>query len=1556
MTQETIQGFRLSPQQTRLWQLQESEEGQSYRVRSLIELEGELDSKILQAALENVVGQHEILRTSFQLLPGMTIPVQVIADEVAVSLQSYDLTQSSCSDQQERINQLFSEAGTAAVDYTQPSLLRTGLLKLSDSRHLLLISAPALCVDGPSLQRLVGQIASAYGALERGTEPAPIPAMQYADFAEWQNELSESSEAANALQHWQRNDSSAGFTARLVFEKSGQTPGLAAVAVAISKETIERIREFSETGHGRDARATFLLACWQTLLWRSSAAEEVTVGVAFEGRKFVELEEAVGLLSSYLPISAQFGADLSVTELMGRLSEQEKEAETLQEYLRPEQLAGGANGTPFCFEARNRAVDLREGDLTFSVARQDAHSERFKLKLVCECSDDAVAAELQYDTKLFAAEDMQMLAQRMATLIHAAANHPLTPLADLDVLGTAEQELLLVEFNNTKKDFPGGRCIHELFAVQVEQTPDRIAVVFEDGQLTFAELNSRANRLADRLQRLGVGPEARVGLCFERSLDLIVGLLGILKAGGAYVPLDPGLPKARLGFMLAEVGASVLVTRKELAEGLDDEVDHVVCMEEDEESFFPSPQVERGLGGEVGIRVDPTPQTPSPHAGKGRDNDPYDDSSNLSSGATDQNIAYIIFTSGSTGTPKGVAVEHRQLVNYVNAICEQLQLPDASTFATVSTIAADLGNTVLFPPLLSGGTLHLISEERATNADALADYCRRNPIDCLKIVPSHLSALLSATSPADLLPRRRLVLGGEACPKGLVEKVTTLAPDCGILNHYGPTEATVGATTHRVEGGDSEQPAETVPLGRPLKNTKVFILDRHLRPAPIGAPGELHIGGAGVARGYMQRPGATAEKFIPDQFSVEPGARLYRTGDLARYLADGRIEFLGRIDDQVKIHGFRIEPAEIELVLRQHPGVNEAVVMAREDQPGEKRLVAYVVPQDGTADRAELKTFLQGRLPEYMMPRAIVLLDSLPLTRNGKLDRQALPAPDRLRAGEGESTLPRNEVEETLAKIWSGVLGVEQLGIHDNFFELGGDSILSIQIIARANQAGLKLSPRQLFEHQSIAELAEVAGTVATAVAEQGVVTGAVPLTPVQARFFAQDHADLHHYNQAMLLEVEESLDARVLERALQQLVIHHDALRLQFKKTGQGWQQTIAPVSDGTDVSSISVELFSNRLLEERAAVLQASLNLESGPLTRVALFTNQAGKPARLLIVIHHLLVDGVSWGVLLEDLQTLYTQLDLSKKIELPAKTTSFKSWSEQLSTYARADVLLGEAPYWHSLGEASIARLPVDLANGSNTAASARTVTVSLNPRETLALLMEVPAAYRTQINEVLLTALARTLSQWTNHTSVLLDLEGHGREEILEGVDLSRTVGWFTTIFPVVLDLRGSQAISETLRLIKEQLRAIPNRGIGYGLLRYLSNDEEIVPNLGRQSPAELRFNYLGQTDRALPQASLFKPAAEATGPAQSPAAERGYLLNIIGAVTGGELRLEWTYSENIHRRETIERLAQGYLEELRTLIANSRSREAESFSPSDFPQANLSQKDLDKVLARLRRT
>ena len=1484
MSQELIQGYRLSPQQKGLWQQYESDHERPQFVRCLIEISGPLDEATLERAISNVVRDHEILRTSFQMLPGMTIPVQVISETAAVTISKSYLAQ--LSDLHERF-----EDPTWEINYSELPLFTAELFQLAEQSHFLLLTVPALCADETSLALLFTEIAQAY--VNQAESDAP-ETMQYADFAEWQNELLDSADAAIARQHW--NQAAAGEkNQRLPFEQPQVRANRLTNAIEFPPELITKLNSAAASNNN------LLLAAWQTVLLRSTTWQDVTIAIAASGRDFPELKSAIGTIESYLPVLLERQDAGSFNDLIARAEHEVQEARRLQPFFSTEEQR--ASQFPWAFASRELPDDIVSGDLRFSFVRQRAFNQPFKLKLTSEArGDQLLCAGIEYDQTLFSTEAIELLIERLSAIVEDVTRDPRKEIADLKIVGEREQKRLN-EFAGEAEQ-SSSECLHDLFAAQGAKTPNATALVYEHTDLTFRQLNERSNQVAHRLQKMGVGPDIPVGLCLDRSLELIVGLLGILKAGGAYVPLDPGLPLERLHGMLEDVGAEIVVTRHGLIEEAD--------------------------GFKKALYLDLT-------------EDDETMSSNPVTAVTGANLAYIIFTSGSTGKPKGVGVEHRQITSYLNAVGERIDLSPQSSYATVSTIAADLGNTVLFPPLLNGGCLHLISEERASNPDAFADYCGQNPIDCLKIVPSHLLALLSAAEPADLLPRKRLILGGEASSWTLVKRISELAPECRLLNHYGPTEATVGAATYDVKEPDAN--SDTLPLGRPLNNARTYILNEKIELLPIGVPGELCIGGTGVARGYVGRADATAEKFVPNPFAITPGERMYRTGDLARYQSDGRLEFLGRIDDQVKIHGYRIEPGEVAAVLQTNPSVAHAFVMAREDQPGDKRLVAYVVSADhSTPNGAELKTFLQGKLPEYMLPKSFVFLPSLPVTANGKIDKKALPTPDAVQATSKDRVAPRNEIETTLSKIWGSVLGIDELGVHDNFFELGGDSILSIQIIARANQAGLKLSPRQIFQHQTIAELAAVTGIVERVVGEQGIVTGPVPLTPVQARFFAQQQSELHYYNQAMLLDLEELIEVPVLEEAFGKLLAHHDALRLRFEPAAEDWRQF------NGEVTAPQVLLFEINELEEQSARLQASLDLQHGPLLRVALFRANEGDAGKLLIVIHHLAVDGVSWRLLLEDLQTLCSDL----RTELPAKTTSFKRWAEQLSAHAKSDELKAEFPYWRDLMKLPAASLPVDSEGRTNTAASAATVTVSLSPRETLALLMESPAAYRTQINEVLVTALADTIAEWTGDSSVLLDIEGHGREEIFPNIDLSRTVGWFTTIFPVMLDLRETQGIVNRLRVVKERLREVPNRGIGYGLLRYLSGNKEIVDILNSQPQAQVRFNYLGQTDRAASSHLLFKPAAESTGPNQSPNTERHYLLNVIGAVTGGQLRFEWTYSANIHRRETIERLAASYAARLRNLIVSARNVDATTLSPTDFPSAKLSREDLSKVLAKLR--
>lgn len=1545
----SIEGFEISPQQKRLWLLQQASDRQAYRVQCQVFVEGELKDSILELALQKVVAKHEILRTNLQTLKGMALPLQVVSSNSHVEIQYYNLHNLEVEQQKLKIEKIFQEQTCKYFDLENGFILDFFVAKISNTKHVLLIAISAFCADTISIHKFLSKIIDTYNACLHQKELADDP-LQYADISAWQNELLvEDTEIKREYWHKQNIDSLAIGklpSEKLLEEDPVFNPKF--ISTNLNPETVA-IAELAQQSSA--SVSTFLMACWQILLWRLTGGSEMAITLYCDGRNYEELKPALGLLAKYIPIRTNLLENSKFSEIWQQLDKTASDVYQSQETFSWEKIVGGEGNSrelsflPFAFDFAAQPTKYLADSISFSIQKQYSCIERFKVKLSCWHWGDSLAADLYYDASLFDEEDIERLAAQFKTLLASAIKNPETAIAQLEILSPRERQQLLVEFNHTKSDLPPDQSIVDRFEAQANSTPDNVAVIFVDAQsaasrrvnrqLTYQELNDKANKIAHRLASLGVQPEVIVALCVERSLDLAVGILGILKAGGAYLPLDPALPAEALTLRLQDAQAPVLLTQKQLVGKINVAQDRVqvVCLDADTTEDISS-------------------------------------DATLTS-ASSENLAYVIYTSGSTGQPKGVAVEHRQLLNYVSGILAKLNLPVGASFATVSTFAADLGNTAIFSALCTGGCWHIISQECAADPVALADYCHRHRIDCLKIVPSHLSALLTSKNAEQILPRQRLILGGEACNWELIEKVQQYAPDCQIFNHYGPTETTIGVLTYAVDV-PSQPKSATVPLGRPLANTQIYLLDKYKQPVPLGVPGEIYIGGDSVARGYLNQPEMTAERFIDNPFtSLRLGnfsqnlkfSRLYKTGDLARYLPNGEIEFLGRIDDQVKLHGFRIELGEIEAALSQHPEVQQAVVTVPEDDLGNKHLVAYVVSNVETHNSAslqnlksdELRSFLKQKLPEYMLPANFLQLKALPLTANGKVDRRSLPAPDTIKPEAATFVAPHTSVEKALTQIWSQILGIEQVGIHDNFFTLGGDSILSIQAIAKANQVGLRLTPKQIFEHQTIAQLAAIADTTPQIEFEQGLVTGSVPLTPIQHSFFEQNLPEPHHWNQSLLLELRQTLDPKLLQQAVQHLLEHHDALRLRFQPEANGWQAINAGSDKEApftwlDLSSISEEK-QKAVIEATSTQLQASLNLSNGPLMRVVLFNLGHNLPSRLLLVIHHLAVDGVSWRILLADLQTALEQLSRGEAIHLPPKTTSFKQWAELLQEHGRTKALHSELDYWRS--QQRQISLPVDYPGGANTIATARTVSVFLSEVKTQALLQEVPAAYQTQVNDVLLTALAQAFAGWTGQQLLLVNLEGHGREEIFPNMDLSRTVGWFTTLFPVLLNLGSADSPEDALKAIKEQLRHIPNRGIGYGVLRYLSGAHALAESLAAMPQAEICFNYLGQFDQALPQSSWLSLAPEPSGSTRSPLASRRHLLDLNGYVTGGQLRLDWTYSTLVHKEATVSRLAEEFINALRELITHCQSPSAKGYTPSDFPKSNLNQKDLDRLLAKI---
>ncbi|MEM9276299.1 MAG: amino acid adenylation domain-containing protein, partial [Cyanobacteria bacterium P01_F01_bin.143] len=1125
------------------------------------------------------------------------------------------------------------------------------------------------------------------------------------------------------------------------------------------------------------------------------------------------------------------------------------------------------------------------------------------------------------------------------------------------------------DWNQTHTDLPSKHCFYQLFENQVKQTPDNIAIETLRGEsLTYQELNQKANQLALYLRSVGVSLETKVGICLERSPELIICLLAVQKAGGTYIPLDPNYPQERLNYIVEDSQLTVLLTQTEYELSFRDLT--IINLDGGRKPYAPTAPSDPSASSAP-------PALPKPHP---------------------ENLAYIIYTSGSTGKPKGTMINHQGLVNYLTWAISKYSIATGNGFPVHSSISFDATITSLYTALLVGQKIILFPEEN--ELETLKDVLNSpNNYSAIKLTPAHLNAIARLSTDDKVVnPAQVFIIGGEALTRDAIAQWQKRAPQTKLINEYGPTEAVVGCCTYEIPQTGIFH--NQIPIGSPIANTQLYILDEYLQPVPIGIPGELYIGGRGVARGYLQQPELTAEKFIPNPFllSIEhsslnidhlsltsqslnisppsaasapsaplppcPSARLYKTGDRAKYLPDGTIEYLGRLDNQIKIRGYRIELGEIEAELTNHPDVQSALIIARDE-----RLIAYFIPRrcrdvacyvstTGSTDReydvSTLRSFLQNKLPSYMVPGNFVQLDRFPLTPNGKIDRAALPLPE-LETRKSQIIEPSTEKEQILVEIWQEVLNTDRIGIEDNFFELGGDSILSIQIIARARQAGLTFTPKQLFQYQTIAELAAIAVENKPIQAEQGLVTGKIPLTPIQHWFFEQELVDFNHYNQAILLEVTTDLNPDWLQAALKHLVSHHDALRIGFNYENSSW--TASNLESVEDPNFITVDLrkTKNEALEqsitETANKLQTSLDISQGKLVTGALFRLGNSRCDRLLLIIHHLVVDGISWRILLEDLAIAYKQLETKQSLQLPPKTTSYKSWGKTLEKYTQEIDIKSELDYW--LNKKKIASIPIDksASQETNTIASTKQISVSLDKVMTRSLLTEVPKTYKTNVEDILLTALVQSFYLWTNSKELLLDLENYGRGKIWENIDISRTVGWFTTIYPVRLQLDNFNQTGETIKSIKEQLRSYQDHGFNYSILKYLN--PESTQELKQLSSSQIAFNYLGQLNPPPTESMIQGLATESPGSNRHPLGKRRYLLEINSAISDGQLQITWVYSQNFHHQTTITKLADNFLESLKNLIKYCQSPEKGGYTPSDFSAAKTSQKQLDKLIMQI---
>ncbi|SEP81364.1 non-ribosomal peptide synthase domain TIGR01720/amino acid adenylation domain-containing protein [Pseudomonas sp. NFACC02] len=1488
--------------QQRLWFLEQLEPGNStYHLPGALRLKGTLDIAAVQAAFERVAQRHASLRTVFDTADDGT-PEQVIQASQALPFDSL-----SAADESE-LQALADAFARRPFDLAQGPLWRVALVKRSTDEHVLLVCLHHIIADGWSIQVLLLDFVQAYRAALENTDSAlaELP-LNYADVALWQRACLEAGEGDRQLEYWKQQLGDEPPVLELPADRprpARQSFQGARLPFSIDTALSSRMREL--TKQRGVTLFTVVLAAYQVLLQRLSGQNDLRIGVPIAGRQRAETEGLIGFFVNTQILRGEVTADASFNQIIDqvRLASQGAQAhqdlpfEQLVDALAPERSLSHNPLFQVLYNHQQRqdeALQLMPG-LDATLMPLDSGSAQFDLALhTWENAAGELAGNWNYATDLFDHGSIERLHARFVQLFTQLLEQPDGAIGDFELLDLQDRaQLALV--NDTARDWSVDEpVVHRTFERLAQLHPQREALRCGDQVLTYQQLDQRANQLAHYLRGQGVGRETLVGVAALRSVEMVVALYAVVKAGAAYVPLDPEYPADRLRYMLEDAGIGLLLSHDAVIEDLP-VIDGLQVLNLDQLELTQQP-----VTAPV-VEIHP------------------------------EQLAYMIYTSGSTGKPKGAGNTHAALFNRLAWMQEAYSLDASDAVLQKTPFSFDVSVWEFFWPLMVGARLVMAQPGDHRDPALLTALIEEHQITTLHFVPSMLAAFMAQDDLSGCASLKRIVCSGEALPADLARDTLQRLPNAGLFNLYGPTEAAIDVTHWTCRN----EPGAGVPIGRPIANLQIHILDSRLNPQPIGVPGELYIGGAGLARGYHQRPGLTAERFVASPFGH--GERLYRTGDLARWRADGAVDYLGRLDHQIKLRGLRVEIGEIESALLDHPAVSEAVVVARQLSTG-LQLVGYLVAEP--FDEEQLRTQLKQRLPDYMVPAHLVTLDAFPLSANGKLDRKALPEPQvQQRAFEA----PLDGVERELAELWQDLLGVQQVGRQDNFFELGGDSILSLQIVSRARKRGIQLTPRQMFERQTIAELAHVAQVISrdeAASVARIKLNRDIPLTPIQHWFFEQPMRRRSHWNQSLLLTPNEALEPTALIQALQALITQHDALRMTFVQQDNGhWQQRYRAHCVEAAEALLWQRTVSMSDLTAACDEAQASLDLKDGPLLRAVHFTLADGGE-RLLLVVHHLVVDGVSWRILLEDLHNAYAQAQAGLTVDLGEKGLPFQRWANRLLDFAYSDAVLAEADYWRSLPAAP--PLPCANPQGKALQSSVQQLHLQLDAGRSQALLSEAPAAYRTQINDLLLTALTRALAQWSGESRALIALEGHGREDLFDGLDPSRTVGWFTSLYPV--SLQAQDSLDAALKHTKETLRAVPNGGLGYGLLRHLRG--EALPSL----EGCVLFNYMGRIDhhagRLQNNSGLFTLAEEGSGTQRGADSPLACELSMDAQVRDGQFSLTCSYSGERHEATSIQRLLDAYAVALDEVIEHCRAHSA--VTPSDFPALDLTQGQLDAL-------
>lgn len=1521
----------LSFAQQRLWFLYRMEgKSAAYNIPACRRVTGKLDAGLLERSLNEVVRRHEILRTNFAVRGDEA--EQVIAPSLWIPVPLLDLSSLPAAEREAGVARHVAAETGYCFDLENDALLRLSLVRLAEEEYVLTLVIHHIVGDGWSMEIFIRELTAAYRAFAAGTAPdMPDLAIQYADFSLWQRRWFEEGGMESQLAYWRRQ--LADVPQLLELPADRPRPPTQSYRGGVEFFSLDgALKRRLEALCKQENASLFmgLCAAFDCLIHRYTGREDIVTGTHTAGRTRKEQEALIGFFINTLPLRVDISGEPSFREVLRRVkrcaldafSHQDVPFEKLVELVQPERNMSHAPLVQVMCVLQNMPVGKSDlAGLHIETVPLERATAKFDLSLLMEEGGESVECELEFNGDLFERERIRRMAGHFTTLLERMAAEPDGKIAAFSLLSAGEEREILGVFSQ-----PARPCaeltvtgnVARRFEEQATRRGDAVAVAHGGTELSYRELNARANRLARHLQERGLKREGVVALCLDNSPDMIVAMLGILKAGGCYLPLEPDYPEERIAFLLRDASVSLVLAHRAYRDKLGETgwaEDALILLDE------AWPAIARHDGGNLGVEIAP-----------------------------DQ-LAYIIYTSGSSGEPKGVMIEHRSVLNLVEGLADTVYRNESRPLrvALLASIVFDASVQQIFGALLQGHALHLADKAWKRDGARLIRFLKEDAIEVCDGTPTLLAVMAeSGLAEARQTGLERLIIGGEALPRSLAQKVVSW--DIAVANVYGPTECCVDTTVYTVERGDGAEQAGSVPIGRPLGRCRAYILDGLGKPVPVGVDGELYLSGTGLFRGYVNRPELTQGRRLPNPFLAGAGAEeravyghMYRTGDICHWLPDGEITFVGRNDDQVKIRGYRIEPGEIEAHLAAHPLVREAAVLPQATAQGGRELAAYLTLK-GELDIPALHGYLKERVPEYMVPAAFYLLPAMPVNKSGKIDRKALSGSGAKRESlsRGERHVPpRNERERLLCAMFGAILNVGEVGIRDNFFFLGGDSIKALQIAARLHRENLVLEIRDLFLHPTVEELAPTLREAINTSARKTDFSGTVPLTAVQQWFFEEYKDTCCHFNQSVLLRSPQRLDATALAAALEAVVARHDALRLRFVERDGGYVQEYGEPAHGFEAADCPAGEDPRRFLRDRSAALQRKVRPEAATV-QAGLYRLPDGD--RFFIAIHHLAVDTVSWRVLFDDLDAAYRQAMAGRRPALPPAPASFGEWAEAVGVYANGKAL-EQLDYWKTVDATDVPELPTDFPGGACTHGDCATRTIRLAPALTAKLTSEAHEAYNTGIDDLLLAAFARSLPKWRGVERAMVMLEGHGRERAVADIGIGATVGWFTSLYPVVLGAPGGEEPGRQIKRIKEQLRSIPDKGIGYGILRHVTDRERLGGYRFRAAP-KISFNYLGRFETDV-GSGTFRLSAEETAPNIDPAAPQPFFLEMVGMVLGDTLEITTGYSTRHFSEESVAQLLDIYRNELTLLADFAAAREERELTPSDIDYDGFNQQALD---------